>query len=164
MADATGGHATRGGDRSDEMMLPGQAQNWPTPDTQNHRDGNVRREEQKGSHALSLHHAVDAWATPTASMTTGAGTSGRDGGPNLQTQSEAWATPTGHESWLTPSANEDAAATVDGKMQQMLTQQAKRFSHLGPESEGDGLPSLPDTPNSRRQLAESLIRALWSGS
>lgn len=30
--------------------------------------------------------------------------------------------------WLTPSANEDAAGTVDGKMQRMLTHQAKEVS------------------------------------
>jgi hypothetical protein len=33
-------------------------------------------------------------------------------------------------SWLTPSANEDAAGTVDGKMQRMLTHQAKESSDL----------------------------------
>lgn len=32
--------------------------------------------------------------------------------------------------WLTPSANEDAAGTVDGKMQRMLTHQAKETSDL----------------------------------
>lgn len=40
--------------------------------------------------------------------------------------------------WLTPSANEDAAGTVYGKMQQMLTHQAKRFS-----DEADQLWSTP---------------------
>lgn len=60
-----------------------------------------------------------AWPTATANMVTGPGSSGRDGGENLQTAAA---------NWLTPSANEDAAGTVDGKMQQMLTQQAKRVS------------------------------------
>lgn len=32
--------------------------------------------------------------------------------------------------WLTPSANEDAAGTVDGKMQRMVTHQAKEVSDL----------------------------------
>ncbi len=59
------------------------------------------------------------WPTATANMTTGPGSSGRDGGDNLQTAVA---------NWLTPSANEDAAGTVNGRMQQMLTQQAKRLS------------------------------------
>lgn len=59
------------------------------------------------------------WPTATANMTTGPGSSGRDGGDNLQAAVA---------NWLAPSANEDAAGTVNGKMQQMLTQQAKRMS------------------------------------
>ena len=30
VSDVTGGHRTRGGDRSGEVLLPGQAENWPT--------------------------------------------------------------------------------------------------------------------------------------
>jgi hypothetical protein len=52
-------------------------------------------------------------------MTTGPGSNGRDGGDNLQTAAI---------NWLTPSASEDAAGTVNGKMQRMLTQQAKEWS------------------------------------
>lgn len=37
---------------------------WPTPDTQNHRDGTKLRKEAKGRHAMSLHHAVAMWPTP----------------------------------------------------------------------------------------------------
>lgn len=128
--------------------------NWPTPDTQNHRDGSVRREEQKGSHALSLHHAVDAWATPTQSMTTGAGTEGRDGGPNLQTQSEQWATPTSRD-WkdgTNPSENVPTNA--------LLGRQAPRYSHLGPESESDGQPSSESGQTSRRQLNPKFVELL----
>lgn len=39
---------------------------WPTPDTQNGRDGSKTRKELKGRHALSLHHAVSLWPTPAA--------------------------------------------------------------------------------------------------
>ena len=43
---------------------------WPTPDTQNHRDGTYRRKdsnlEQGGRHGVSLHHAVTAFPTPSA--------------------------------------------------------------------------------------------------
>ena len=39
---------------------------WPTPDTNNHRDGTKMRKEAKGRHAVSLHHAVALLPTPTA--------------------------------------------------------------------------------------------------
>ena len=39
---------------------------WPTPDTQNGRDGSKTRKALKGRHGLSLHHAVSIWPTPTA--------------------------------------------------------------------------------------------------
>jgi len=42
--------------------------NWPTPDTQNVRNGSVMRTAAKGSHAVSLHHAVAQWATPAATI------------------------------------------------------------------------------------------------
>ena len=40
--------------------------------------------------------------------------------------------------WLTPSANEDAAGTVNGKMQKMLTHQAKESSGLNAPTESCG--------------------------
>ena len=42
---------------------------WPTPDTQNHRDGNCTRKEATGAHAMSPHHTaqtVTGW--PTSSV------------------------------------------------------------------------------------------------
>ena len=45
---------------------------WPTPDTQNHRDGTkVRNAEKQGrtpgtKWGMSLHHAVARWPTPTS--------------------------------------------------------------------------------------------------
>lgn len=41
-----------------QQPLPTQVQNWPTPDTQNHRDGTKRRKAAKGNHAVSLHHKI----------------------------------------------------------------------------------------------------------
>lgn len=38
-----------------------QADNWPTPDTQNAREGGQMRAEAKGKHAMSLHHVVGEW-------------------------------------------------------------------------------------------------------
>ena len=47
---------------------------WPTPDTQNHRDGSKLRKDnnlaQGGRHGVSLHHAVWMWPTPTQDMVT----------------------------------------------------------------------------------------------
>lgn len=67
---------------------------WPTPDTQNHRDGNVIRKdcniEDGGRHGVSLHHAV-MWPTTHSNCHTGAGKRG-DGGENLQTAVK-WPTP-----------------------------------------------------------------------
>jgi hypothetical protein len=57
------------GDHSKPFLtLLGQARNWPTPDTMNAADLPPRA-ETKGSHALSLHHAVQAsWPTPSAAQ------------------------------------------------------------------------------------------------
>ena len=52
-----------------DQPLPAQVQNWPTPDTQNHRDGSKRRKDSYGSHGVSLHHKIaetENWATPNA--------------------------------------------------------------------------------------------------
>jgi len=61
------------GSRSSEGFSPNlndYVKSWPTPDTQNHRDGSYRRKdsnlEQGGRHGVSLHHAVTAFPTPSA--------------------------------------------------------------------------------------------------
>ena len=55
--------------------LATQVKAWPTPDTQNHRDGSYRRKdsnlEQGGRHGVSLHHAV--WGTPRSNEWKGCG-------------------------------------------------------------------------------------------
>ena len=38
-----------------------QADNWPSPDTQNSRGGQMRAEAH-GKHAVSLHHVIEGWA------------------------------------------------------------------------------------------------------
>ncbi|WP_246410867.1 hypothetical protein [Phyllobacterium trifolii] len=50
----------------------------------------------------------------------------QSGYPNLANSAKMFQA----SAWLTPSANEDAAGTVDGKMQRMLTHQAKEASDL----------------------------------
>lgn len=66
------------------------------------------------------------------------------------------------EHWMTPSANEDAAGTVDGNMQQMLTHQAKRF-HPAPETPPPGQPSSESAPTSpRRSLNPKFVEWLMN--
>ena len=43
-------------------------QNWPTPDTQNHRDGTVRRKDSYGSHGVSLHHKIAETNKPSMKL------------------------------------------------------------------------------------------------
>ena len=53
--------------KSQELWATAKPQNWPTPDTQNHRDGTVRRKDSYGSHGVSLHHKIaetENWPTP----------------------------------------------------------------------------------------------------
>ena len=60
---------------------------WPTPDTQNHRDGNTTRVEMKGSHSMSLHHAaaMAGWPSPLVNNARGPQKGpNRQGGPCLQ--------------------------------------------------------------------------------
>jgi hypothetical protein len=72
------------------MANRGELSNWPTPDTSNHRDGEVLRKdnnlEQGGFHGVSLHHAMTKYgqAAPASSSSLGS----RQG------------------LWLTPRANE----------------------------------------------------------
>jgi hypothetical protein len=72
------------------MANRGELSNWPTPDTSNHRDGEVLRKdnnlEQGGFHGVSLHHAMTKYgqAAPANPSTDGS----RQG------------------LWLTPRANE----------------------------------------------------------
>jgi len=55
----------RQNDRGD-LQAAALARNWPTPDTQNARDGSKARKAAKGAHAVSLHHKVANWLTPAA--------------------------------------------------------------------------------------------------
>ena len=50
------GHHIKGNDYS----------SWPTPDTQNFRDGSVLRKSAYGSHSMNLQHTSRTWSTPSA--------------------------------------------------------------------------------------------------
>lgn len=65
--------------------------------------------------------------------------------------------------WLTPSANEDAAGTVDGKMQPMLTQQAKRCSDAWTTpSASDGQRGGSITQNMSGTSLVQQVNSLWA--
>ena len=123
---------------------------WPTARSED--------SESAGNHpgaTDSLTGATAMWPTPDAP--------GQTGGPRNRHESRGQ----GHnvslgetaEYWITPSANEDAAGTVDGQMQQMLTHQAKRF-HQDPGTAPHGHESSPNAPTSRRQLNPRFVEWL----
>lgn len=65
---------------------------WPTPDTNNHRDGTKRRKEAKGSHAVSLHHAICEETWPTVNGNHNRVGSSKHSGDGLAT-AVSWPTP-----------------------------------------------------------------------
>lgn len=71
------------------------------------------------------------WATPRANDAEKRGNLGPDARNGLPMQVQ-------QAMWLTPSANEDAAGTVNGKMQTMLTHQAKLANGLNAPTEKQG--------------------------
>jgi hypothetical protein len=67
----------------------------PTPQAHDHHKGNPARVGRFGTMAggRNLNDEVAMFPTPTANCSTGAGTSGRDGGMNLQTAVKMLSTP-----------------------------------------------------------------------
>jgi hypothetical protein len=91
VADVTGGHMTRGGARSGEMLLKGQAQNWPTP--YGLGAGN------SGPDGNEFSTFCRNWSTPNARDWKGEDIPGRNGSPSLPAQ--VMRSP---EQWMTPRA------------------------------------------------------------
>ena len=121
---------------------------WPTPDTQNHRDGSKLRKDnnldQGGRHGVSLHHAVDhaekMWPTPTKSDHKGSGPTmvrkdGKLRGDRLDyaTERNSDGSPTGGQlnpnwvEWLLgwPIGWTDLKPLAMGKYQQWLQQHGR---------------------------------------
>lgn len=60
-----GGGKTRGGERSDEVLLEGQAANWATPTATDHKDGACGHLEMEANGNLGIQACqVDLWCTP----------------------------------------------------------------------------------------------------
>lgn len=152
--DAGTGSETR--DRKAELGRPatgsdlaGAAQNWPTPDTQNGWEWSPR-EEAEGRHAVSLHHAVEQWQTPTDPRSTTrrqVGATEREG--LLASQARTWKTPT--------SSDGKSQACV-GQRRRLLSEQAELLytppgpADPEPSTTSDGNSSSTPTPDSRRLL------------
>jgi hypothetical protein len=144
---------------------------WPTPDTQNHRDGSKTRKAAKGMHAVSLHHAVYLWPTIAASDGNHGGpnqTFGR-GNPHLPSAvlwEPMWPTATAHDSMGARGANNtfsdshyDAHDLVTAVMWATPAAQDSESTTLPPsQAERDTLPgnvlselwATPTTPNGGR--------------
>ena len=90
---ATDSFRSRGGNRKDEPGLDQQARMWPTVTAQDAKNNAGPSQYERNTAPLNV-EAVK-WATPTSCMTTGAGTQGREGGENLQTQVSRLHQPTG---------------------------------------------------------------------
>lgn len=148
------GRSTKG---SDSGLLPPAPQRalWPTADATNVSDGVpypvqleklqqrrqktkeaiVRGEVKSGSgRSMSLQMAAQGmaslWPTPT-SRDFRFGDAARWENPERSRNLNDAALWANKALWLTPSANEDAAGTPKGKMQRMLTHQAKEAASSG---------------------------------
>lgn len=94
---------------------------WATIRASDGAKGGPNMKFGAGGTPLPAMASQSIWQTPVAddALDRVAGKVNSRGEPKLSAQAIQAST------WLTPSANEDAAGTVNGKMQHMLTQQAK---------------------------------------
>ena len=113
---------------------------WPTPDTQNHRDGSKLRKDnnlaQGGRHGVSLHHAVWMGPTPTQDMVTNRIKRYAQGGLPLTTAVSMWPTPTTQDN---PQVRGDGKATgnkrgttLGGAVRKWPTPRASEWKGVGP--------------------------------
>jgi len=114
--------------------LPAIAQHWPTPAARDYKgdysdEALTRKDGQSRMDALP--QVTSRWATPEA----------RDGKGHTTTEKH----PTGFnknlpndvQNWLAPSANEDAAGTLAGNMQNMLSHQVQAQAQSGEMSSAE---------------------------
>jgi hypothetical protein len=88
-----GGGKKRGGPRGDETLLPGQAEQWPTPRASANENRTTKPAPSHGKgHGKVLAGEAVAWPTPRASDTNPPGVHG-NGGQDLRTEVDRWPTP-----------------------------------------------------------------------
>jgi hypothetical protein len=112
VADTTGGHLSRGGDRSTELLLPGMAQQvaqqWATPSASRWRSGE-HSDETWERNARPLNEQAGRWSTPTGSLSLG----------HQEMTRQALRAPTGPLAPPTALAGPASSATVRGSRPQL---------------------------------------------
>lgn len=100
---------------------------WPTPTTRDWKDGGNPDVNVELNGLLGRVAWLAGWPTPNATDSTGAGTSGRDGGMNLQTAS-------GHlAGWPTPKAADEQMARRSTEAAHRFMERPQKSSELGIE-------------------------------
>lgn len=131
-----------------QVGLENEASLWATPQAHDQAGGNPNRVGRFGTEhgGRNLADDVMMWATPTSAMTTGAGTQGRDGGENLQTQAGSWPSPQSRD-WKSGDASE-ATANANARP---LNEAAERWTATDAKKSDDGPKS-----RARREAGEML--------
>lgn len=166
---------------------------WPTPKTVTGGPGYITSiGPDGGKQQVDLAAIAMLWATPHTNCTTGAGTQGRDGGENLQTQIDHWTTPQAHDGmggprtaeqlelaratnkggncnlstdaviWQTPGTDSFRSRGGDRKDEMGLDQMARCHSSHPAPQIPDGNKSLIIVQTWPRRLAAALGRVLLS--
>lgn len=110
-----------------------ESSSWPTPASRDHKGATITDRYPNGFNK-NLASDVASWPTPTATMVKGPyseeAQTRKDGKSRTMDRLDNAVMYVGPsaKNWPTPSANEDAAGTLNGKMQRMLTHASKEFS------------------------------------
>lgn len=158
IGNVTGGNKTRGGDRADEVLLPGQAERlWPTAQAHDAVAGKTQEQiaamrARTGAGVSNLNEAAERlWATPsTAPEAPNKGSNMQTDFPSLGAQVEAfslWATPSAHPRTFDPR-EVDHGAQLANQVQQWATPRASDTNGAGQR---------------RRQLDEAAEQR-WNGA
>lgn len=156
VGNVTGGNATRGGERSDELLLPGMAERWTTPQAHDASGGEPSRVRRYGTThgAANLADDVTAWPTPRASDQNQPGEHGQ-GGQDLRTATAQWATPKSRD-WKGGQGSEPRHSPNLDEMAEL----SPIGGRPGPETSRDGDDSSPNVPTSLRRLNPTFVEAL----
>lgn len=128
-----------------EKPLATVAMGWATPKASDGEGGRTVKTQGGGNAHLPIQaREAHPWPTPTTSMVTGAGTSGREGGLNLQSAA-AWATPSARD-WKDVSAPD----TWNCKEERSRMDQVGRQVHLYANWP---TPTVNDSRNGRNSTA-----------
>ncbi len=132
-----GGGMVRGGERGNELLLPGQAASWATPDCNTSTYSN-------GKMGPNIREQSASWTTQTATERSGQGERNRA----LVLDVANWPTPASRDQ---KGANSEEHATVTGGGRKHMVQ-LPNFVAYSPQAHAirDGATSSPDGPTSPR--------------